>query len=59
MRKDVFNRTKKTISRHPVCLSDSEYNDILEEIVHQEENVLERDVEGYIDDEESEYENFK
>ena len=40
--KSVCNRTqaKKAISRHPLCLTDSDYNYILEEIYFQEKMSL-------------------
>ena len=40
---------KKTISRQPICLTDSEYDCILEEIGRQEKNYFERDVDVYSD----------
>ena len=53
--KRVCNRTmaKKGISRQPVCLTDSDYNYILEEIGHQEIYIFERDVEVYNNDKEN------
>ena len=47
------DKRKKTISRQPICLTDSEYDYILEEISCQEKIEFERDVEVYSDDEEN------
>ena len=44
--------SKKSISRHPICLTDSDYDYILEEIGRWDQIDFERDVEFYIDDEE-------
>ena len=54
MPKSVCNRTqvKKSISRHPICLADSDYNCILEEIGCRYKIEFERDVEVYSNDEE-------
>ena len=41
---------KKSISRHPICLTDSDYDYILEEIVSQEKIEFERDVDVYSDE---------
>ena len=41
---------KKYISRQPICLTDYEYDYILEEIGRQEKNDFERYVEVYSDD---------
>ena len=45
----VCTRTqeKKAISRQPICLTDSDYNCILEEIVGQDRIEFERDMEVY------------
>ena len=53
--KSVCNRTQveKSISRHPICLTDSEYDYILEEIGCWEKIDFERDVEFYSDEEEN------
>ena len=53
--KSVCTRTqaKKAITRQPVCLTDSEYNYILEEIGCREKIGFEIDVEVYSDDEEN------
>ena len=47
----VCSRTqaKKSISRQPICLTDYDYNYILEEIGHQDKIEFERDVEVYSD----------
>ena len=44
--------SKKTISRQPVCFTDSDYDYILEEIGCREKNEFERNVEVYSDCEE-------
>ena len=41
---------KKAISRQPICLTDSEYDHILEEIGCRDKIDFERDVEVYSDD---------
>ena len=53
--KSVCNRiqVKKFISRHPICLTDSDYNYILEKIDHRYKIEFERDVEVYSDNEEN------
>ena len=53
--KSVCNRTqaKKAISRQPICLNDSDYDYILEEIGRRDKFEFERDVEFYSDDEEN------
>ena len=58
--KSVCNRTqaKKYISRHPICLTDYDYNQILEEICCLYKIEFERDVEVHSDDEEILYEHF-
>ena len=50
---------KKLISRQPVCLTDSEYDYILEEVGRRDKIGFERYVEVYNVDEENYYENFK
>ena len=40
---------KKSISRQPICLSDSDYDYILEEIGRQDKIEFERDVDVYSD----------
>ena len=59
--KSVCNRTqaKQSISRHHICLTDSNLDYILEEIDHQEKFEYERDVEVLSDDEEISYDHFK
>ena len=42
---------KKSISRQPICFTDSDYDYILEEIARQDKIEFERDVEVYSDDE--------
>ena len=44
---------KKSISRQPICLTDSDYDYILGEIGCRDRIDLERDVEVYSDDEEN------
>ena len=44
------HRKKKPISRQPICLSDSDYDYILEEIGRQDKIEFERDVDVYSDD---------
>ena len=48
----VCSRTqaKKAISRQPICLTDSDYDYILEEIVRRETIEFEREVDVYSDD---------
>ena len=41
---------KKAISRQPICLTDSDYDYILEEIGCQDKIEFERDVDIYSDD---------
>ena len=50
--KSVCSRTqaKKIISRQPICLTDFDYDYVLEEIGRQEKIEFEREVEVYIDD---------
>ena len=40
---------KKSISRQPICLTDSDYDYILEEIGRQDKTEFERDVDVYSD----------
>ena len=53
--KSVCNRiqAKKITSRQPICLTDYDYDYILEEIGRQDKIEFERDVEVYNDDEEN------
>ena len=44
------NTGKKAISRQPICLSDYEYNYILEEIYQQDKIDYEREIDVYSDD---------
>ena len=44
-------QSEKAISRHPVCLTDSDYDYILEEIGRRDKIEFERDVEVYSADE--------
>ena len=53
------HRQKKTISRQPICLTDSDYDDILEEIGRRDKIDFERDLEVYSDDTEDKYVQFK
>ena len=48
----IFSRTqaKKAISRQPICLSDSDYDYILEEIGCRDKIEFERNVDVYSDD---------
>ena len=48
----ICSRTqaKKSISRQPICLIDSDYDYILEEIGRQEKIEFEREVDVYSDD---------
>ena len=52
--RSVCNRTqaKKAIPRQPICLTDYDYDKILEEIGRRDKIEFERDVEVYSDDEE-------
>ena len=43
-------QAKKSISRQPICLTDSDYDYILEEIGRQDKIEFERDVDVYSDD---------
>ena len=45
--------SKKSISRQPLCLTDSDYDYILEEIGRRKTFEFERDVKVYSDDEEN------
>ena len=60
MPKSVCNMTqaKKSISRQPICLTDFDYNYIVEEIGCRDKIYFERDVEVYIDDKENSYDHF-
>ena len=49
----VTGHKKKIVSRHPICLTDSDYDYILEEIGQRDKIELERDVEVYSDDQEN------
>ena len=49
----VTGHKKKDISRHPICLTDYDYNYILEEIGRWGKIDFERDVEIYSDDKEN------
>ena len=40
----VTGHYKKAISRHPICLTDADYDYILEEIFRRDKNEFERDV---------------
>ena len=51
--------SKQSISRYPICLTDSDYDYILEEIVCRDKIDFESNVEVYSDDEENDYEHFK
>ena len=44
--------SKKAISRHPVCLTDSDFDYILEDIGRQDKIEFERNVKVYSDDKE-------
>ena len=48
-----MTQPKKIISRQPICLTDSDYNYILEEIGRQEKNYFEIYVEVYSNEEEN------
>ena len=43
-------QAKKSISRKPICLTDSDYDYILKEIGRQDKIEFERDVDVYSDD---------
>ena len=45
-----ITQSKKAISRQPICLSDYEYDYILEEIDQQDKIEYEREIEVYSDD---------
>ena len=49
----TMTQAKKSISRQPIRLTDSDYNYILEEIGRQEKIDFERDVEVYSDNKEN------
>ena len=55
MPKIVYNRTqaKKSIPRQPICLTDSDYDYILEEIGRQDKIEFEKDVEVFSYNEEN------
>ena len=44
------HRKKKAISRQPICLSDYEYDYILEEIDQRDKIEFEREIDVYSDD---------
>ena len=44
------HRQKKAISRQPICLSDYEYDYILEEIYQRDKIEYEREIDVYSDD---------
>ena len=48
----IFSRTqaKKAISRQPICLSDADYDYILEEIDQRDKIEFEREIDVYSDD---------
>ena len=52
----ICSRTqaKKSISRQPICLTDADYDYILEEIGRQDKNEFEREIDVYSDDMEDE-----
>ena len=45
-----YNTGKKSISRQPICLTDADYDDILEEIDRREKIEFEREIDVYSDD---------
>ena len=45
-----ITQAKKAISRHPICLTDADYDYILEEIGRRDKTEFEREVDVYIDD---------
>ena len=47
------HKKKKAISRQPICLTNSDYDYIWEEIICQDKIESERDVEVYSDDKEN------
>ena len=53
------NTGKKAITRQPICLTDADYDYILEEIVRRDKVEFERDVDLYSEDMEDSYEHFK
>ena len=55
----VTGHKQKNISIEPICLTDSDYDYILEEIGGQGNIEFERDLEVYSDDEENLYEHLK
>ena len=46
----VPEHRKKAISRQPICLTDADYDYILEKIGRREKNEFKREVEVYSDD---------
>ena len=44
------NTGKKSISRQPICLTDADYDNILEEIGRRDKIEFEREVDVYSDD---------
>ena len=55
----VTGHKKKSISRHPICLNDSDYDHIVEEIGCWDKIEFEKHVEVRSDNEEAWYEHFK
>ena len=55
----VPGHRQKAISRQPICLTDANYDYILEEIGRRDKIEFERDVEDYSGDEKNKYEHFK
>ena len=45
----VTGHKQKNISRHPICMTDSDYDYILEDIILQDKIEFEKDVEVYSD----------
>ena len=45
-----YNTRKKAISRQPICLTDAEYDYILEEIGRRDRIEFERNIDVYSDD---------
>ena len=46
----IIEHRQKTISRQPICLTDADYDSILEEIGRREKIEFEREVDVYSDD---------
>ena len=46
----VLEHREKAISRQPICLTDADYDYILEEIVRRDKIEFEREVDVYSDD---------